>query len=175
VEHILIVLKITGVDIFFGQGNEDDDDEDSDGNGQEGVQEFEKYRWNLNAPFRDGSPRTRPRPETFDLINSRLLSEGINADRWPAYVRDLKHLLKYGGWLQMVELELRFQSNSGRLRQTDDEPLHRWWRWYDRGMTHINKDVRVGQKLERLMRDAGFEHVQAVAVPLQVGAWNQSK
>lgn len=60
----------------------------------------------MNARFPDDRGSDRLRRETFDLINSRLLAEGINSERWPSFVRELKQMLKPGGWLQMVELQL---------------------------------------------------------------------
>lgn len=161
------------MDIFFGQGHEDDsDDENSDG---QGVQEFDKYRWNLNARFRDDNSSSRLRPDTFDLINSRFLAEGIDANRWSSYIEELKLLLRPGGWLQMVELELRFQSHSGRLQYTPQEPLFRWQGWYDATMREKNKDPRIGSQLGTYMRRAGFENVETRAIPLHIGRWNQSQ
>ena len=37
----------------------------------------------LNEPFNF-------EPDTFDLIHSRMVCAGINASRWPTYIRDLK-------------------------------------------------------------------------------------
>lgn len=169
-------LEVTGIDIYFGQGDEDEDeDEDEDGDSDEdGVQEFIKHRWNLNAPFSDNRTSSRLRPESFDLINSRLLADGINEGRWQSYISNLKALLKPGGWLQMVELDLSFQSDSGRLRYDDTEPLFLWKRWYDYAMTQMGRNPRVGRQLEQLMMNAGFEAVWHQRLRLEIGRWNQS-
>ena len=169
-------MEVTGIDLYFGQGedgNDDDEDEndDSDDSDEEGVQEFIKHRWNLNAPFRTGS---RLRPDTFDLINSRLLMDGIDTNRWDPYVRELKFLLKPGAWLQMVELQLSFQSDSGLLNYVDSEPLWSWQRWYEYGMSHMRKDYRIGQRLGQLMTSNGFERVSHQRHRLQIGRWNGS-
>ncbi|KAK0775565.1 hypothetical protein LTR59_001137 [Friedmanniomyces endolithicus] len=120
--------KVAGVDIYLGSrdDDEDDDGDDDDEEEDDGLQEFEKKRWNLNAPFRTDTSTSRLRREQFDLINSRFLAEGINTNRWRSYIRELKELLKPGGWLQMVELELVFQSDNGRLAPNASEPLHVW-------------------------------------------------
>ena len=169
------VNKVTGVDIFLDRPA-DDDDENGNGNGNgnngvEAVQEFVKKRWNLNARFRDDRSEDRLRPETFDLINSRLLAEGINADRWPSYIRELKQMLKPGGWLQMVEMDLLFQSSSGRLR--DDSHLSRWWQWYSHLLPRMGKNPRIGRELDRLLREEGFENVRYLVLDLPIGDWKE--
>lgn len=107
-----ISLQVIGIDIFTGQGNNGDDDndspEDSDSE-EEGIEEYIKTRFNMNAPFREERTGVL-RPEKFHLINSRLLADGINASRWATYVKDLKAVLCPGGWLQMVEIHPLFQS-----------------------------------------------------------------
>ena len=170
-------LQVTGVDIFLSQDrDEDDDDEDgndSNGNGHvEGVQEFVKKRWNLNAPFREDRSPDRLRPETFDLINSRLLAEGINAARWSSYVRDLKHLLKPGGWLQMVEIQYPFQSYNGSL--PEQSFLNRWWQWYSWALQQMGKNPRIGRDLQGLLTAERFEHVSGFNLDLPIGTWNPS-
>lgn len=165
---------MTGVDIFLGQSESDDseDGEGSNGNGNdvEPVQEYVKKRWNLNASFREDRSEDRLRPESFDLINSRYLADGINANRWSSYVRELKYLLKPGGWLQMVEIQFPFQSSSGLL--PDNSCLTRWWQWYSRALDRMSKNVRVGRELGQLLTTHGFQHVRAISHDLPIGDWN---
>ncbi|KAK8059622.1 hypothetical protein PG996_009552 [Apiospora saccharicola] len=52
---------------------------------------------------------------TFDLVHSRLLSGGINTERWSSYLRDLHRVLVPGGWVQMVEIYFNAQSDGGHL------------------------------------------------------------
>ncbi|KAK3680938.1 hypothetical protein LTR37_021024 [Vermiconidia calcicola] len=166
-------VDVTGVDIFFGRGDdeeEDPDQSDSDGNGVEAVEEYRKKRWNLNARFRDAPAEDRLRRESFDLINSRFLTEGINTDRWSSYIRELKELLKPGGWLQMAEVQLHFQSSNGRLR--DDSNLARWWQWYSYTLPLMGKNPRVGRELGRLLGSAGLRNVRSHSFDLPIGGWN---
>ena len=60
------------MDIYLGEDGEEDDadDEDEDEEDENGVQEFFKTRWNLNASFRNAPGSSGLRPESFDLINS---------------------------------------------------------------------------------------------------------
>ncbi|KAH9845121.1 Methyltransferase domain [Teratosphaeria destructans] len=161
--------NVVGVDVYFGQGLEDDDEEEEEEE-RDGIEEWTQHTWNLNGRFRHSGIS----PETFDLINSRLLAEGIDAARWPSYVVDLKNLLKPGGWLQMVELELKIQSNNGGLQYSMNEPLFLWQSWYEIGMRCHGKEPRIGRRLGELMRQAGFERVHAPpAKQLPIGTWNR--
>lgn len=163
--------EVIGIDVFTGQGNSDDgededeeDEEDADG----GIDTFIKKRWNLNIPFRQDTSSDRLRPETFDLINSRMLADGINANRWETYIRELYVLLKPNGWLQMVEFHAIFQSDSGR-----DAPfLSRWWDWYSQKMLQMGKNPRIGSQLKPLMVNAGFADVQYHVSRLPIGNWD---
>ncbi|KAK0886210.1 hypothetical protein LTR87_000276 [Friedmanniomyces endolithicus] len=166
--------KVAGVDIYLGSrdDDEDDDGDDDDEEEDDGLQEFEKKRWNLNAPFRTDTSTSRLRREQFDLINSRFLAEGINTNRWRSYIRELKELLKPGGWLQMVELELVFQSDNGRLAPNASEPLHVWSQWYSHTMELSDKNPRIGRLLGQHLQTEGFDSVSFVPRRLEIGRWN---
>jgi hypothetical protein len=168
------VVKVTGVDLFLGDDDEDDDDDDGENSHNNHFEEYERKRWNMNAPFRDAHSSSRLRIEYFHLINSRFLADGINADRWSSYIRELKAMLRRGGWLQMMELELRFQSDNGRLAPNIHEPLYAWSQRYRNSMQQRNKDPRIGQRLESYMQAAGFADVNYQAVRLEVGGWNSN-
>jgi hypothetical protein len=171
--------KITAVDICFNQKNPadfdaDDEESDSDGSGAgDGVQEIDKKRWNLNASFQD-APRGRDghhlEPETYDVINSRFLADGIDANRWPSYIRDLRRVLKPRGWVQMIELIPHIQSENGRLG--DDSHLTRWWLLYSRALQQMGKQPRVGRDLEAMLRREGFDPVQGRTYNIPIGKWS---
>ena len=141
--------------------------------GFEPVQEYKKKVWNLNVAFRD-DPAPEPdkfKQQSFDLINSRLLADGINADRWSRYIADLYNLLTRGGWLQMVEVVLQFQDRNGRLPQ-NDSPLTRWWDVYKSALLeNMNKEPRIGPRLYGLVRDRGFVNVTQLSYDLPIGGW----
>lgn len=158
-------MQVTGVDIFLGGQDEDDEEE---GDEDAVVHEFEKIRWNLNASFRVSELR---RPQTFDLINSRFLAEGINRERWSSYVKELKVILKPGGWLQMVEVYPMIQSDSGR-----DKPfLDAWWSKYTQALLEMNKEPRIGPRLRPYLLEARFEHVTERVFDVPIGGWKRSK
>jgi hypothetical protein len=157
------------VDIFTGQG--DDEDEENDDEGETGIELFVKKRWNLNASFREDKSEDALKPETFDFINSRMLADGIDRDRWPTYVKELHALLRPDGWLQMIETHPLFQSDSGR----EAPALQRWFEWYIEAMNRMNKDARVGARLRELMIDAGFRDVRYSVVKMPIGMWDRGK
>ncbi|KAF2217583.1 hypothetical protein CERZMDRAFT_108274 [Cercospora zeae-maydis SCOH1-5] len=160
---------IVGIDIFTGQGHSDEDEDEDEGEDVDpGIEAFIRRRWNLNVRFREDTSSDPLRPETFDLINSRLLSDGIDADRWQSYVRELYALLKPNGWLQMVEIQALFQSDSGR-----DAPfLSRWWEWYSGKMIQMRKNPRIASQLGTLMTNAGFTDVHYHVSRLPLGSWD---
>lgn len=161
---------VTGVDIFLSEDEDEDEEEDND---DDGVQEYIKKRWNLNASFSQDHSNSRLVPEMFDLINCRCLAEGIDRNRWPSLINELKALLKPGGRLQMFELYLLFQSDNGRL--PDTSASNAWWSWYLRFMDISNRDARIGRNLERHVRNAGFERVIATQHRLPIGTWDRGE
>ncbi|KAJ9629893.1 hypothetical protein H2203_002277, partial [Taxawa tesnikishii (nom. ined.)] len=124
-------------------------------------------RWNLNNPFRsDGDELRRIR---YDLINSRFLAEGIDATRWPAYIRDLRGRLTEGGWLQMLEFNLNIQSDSGRREEAHS--LVTWMDHYSQAMQRLQRDPLVGNKLQQYMAAAGLVDVRYERQRLPIGPW----
>ena len=167
------VAKATAVDICFDQRTPSDDDDDEDDDGRDGgVQEYGKKRWNLNQAFRTDRSEDRLRPETFDVIHSRFLADGIDASRWQAYVADLRQLLKKGGWVQMIEMIPHIQSENGRLG--DDSYLNTWWLSYSRVLTQMGRNVRIGRDLERMLAHEGFERVGSRSYNIPIGTWDRS-
>lgn len=159
---------VVGIDLFTGQGNSDEDEDEEDDEDGDGIESFIRKRWNLNIPLRQDTSSDRLRPETFDLINSRMLIDGINGNRWETYVRELYALLKPNGWLQMVEFHAIFQSDSGR-----DAPfLSRWWDWYSQKLLQMGKNPRIASQLKPLMVNAGFTDVHYHVSRLPVGNWD---
>ena len=103
------------------------------------------------------------------LLNSRMLAEGIETNRWQDYIGQLRLMLKTDGWLQVVERQLHIQSWSGRL---DDIPyLTQWWTEYRRAGDRMNRNPRVGLQLGALLTQTEFVDVQYVAHDVPIGPW----
>jgi hypothetical protein len=144
--------KVVVVDVFHTEGS------------SPGVV---KKRWNLNEPFRyDHEELAR---DKYDLVNSRFLTDCINADRWGSYVQDVHDRLGAGGWLQALEAQWNIQSRSGRPLVY----LSRWWNIYSQALEGQNKDPRVGTELSRYMGNAGFINIAMEPKQLPVGEWHQ--
>ncbi|KAI9682667.1 MAG: hypothetical protein M1829_006654 [Trizodia sp. TS-e1964] len=110
----------------------------------------------LNEPFTFQA-------NTFDLVNSSLVAGGINATRWPNYVRDMVRVLKPGGWLQMVEIYFNCQSDNGSL--TDNHALSQWSQLYLNSLAGI-KDLRAPLRMQEMMAGAGLTDVASRMFPL---------
>jgi SAM-dependent methyltransferase len=146
-------LQILGIDIFDRQ--------------TAGLQQFHKMAWNLNISLQNAR-NEYVKPDMFDLINSRFLTDGINMDRWQSLIRECKRLLKPGCWLQMVEVRWQFDSPG-------DQALSHLTEWSDAYMDALNgmqKDSKVTEsRLEWFVRSAGFERVQKITRRIPVGNW----
>ncbi|KAI4696979.1 uncharacterized protein J4E84_000103 [Alternaria hordeiaustralica] len=125
---------------------------------------------NLNDPLRD--------PEIFkanhyDLIHSRFVFPGIKSGRWNGYIRDMRLLLRPGGWVQIMEYLPIIQSHNGRL--TDQNAVRRWWQEYQGAMADMDRDPRIGRRLKRLLLDNRYRDVEVDIVQLHIGDWSKSK
>ncbi|KAM5429848.1 hypothetical protein McanMca71_004307 [Microsporum canis] len=115
------------------------------------------------------------RSNQFDLIHSRLVSSGLDKERWPRYLRDIASVwdtfrcLKRGGWVQMVEIYFNVQSDSGTL--TESHCLRRWSRDYIAALEGV-KDLRSGMKLANLMASAGLVDIESKMIPLPLSGWS---
>jgi hypothetical protein len=123
--------------------------------------------YNLNDKLND--------PEVFeskayDLIHSRFVAPGIKKNRWASYFRDIRILLRPGGWVQASEYHPHIQSNSGRL--TTQSAVYRWWQEYARSMNALHRDARIGPRLQELMLAAGLRDVQVDYKRLPLGGWD---
>lgn len=125
------------------------------------------FGYNLNDRLRD--------PEVFqsrayDLIHSRFVSQGIRASRWPSYMSDMRLLLRPGGWVQIMEYLPIIQSDSGRL--SEEAAIRRWWQYYEGSMRRLNRDPRIGRRLQQILTEKGFRDVQVDVERLPIGSWH---
>jgi hypothetical protein len=109
----------------------------------------------------------------YDLIHSRCIGAGIKSNRWTSYIRDIKLLLRPNGWIQIVEYYLNIQSSSGRL--TDDSAVRRWWNKYSEAMSQMNRDPRIGNRLQNLFIEAKLGDVRVETLQLPIGDWESGK
>lgn len=125
--------------------------------------------YNLNDRLRDPDVFQQ---RAYDLIHSRFINPGIKSNRWASYIGDLRLLLRPGGWVQMVEYYPLIQSDSGRL--IDQSAVRRWWNAYDISMARLNRDPRIGRRLQHLLSDKGYRDVKVDVERLPIGGWHTS-
>ncbi|KAK4947291.1 hypothetical protein LTR10_013659 [Elasticomyces elasticus] len=113
-------------------------------------------------------------PETFDLIHSRFVADGIASSRWPNYFRDMYRLLKRNGWVQVTEWDLTFRSATGNSDAL--QALREWSQLHAQSLAASNrpegrKRGRVTQDCEAWMRMAGFVDVSADVRDIPTSPW----
>jgi hypothetical protein len=111
-------------------------------------------------------------PNYYDLIHSRCVAPGIKRERWRSYLRDLRRLLKPGGWVQLVEYYYIFQSDSGLL--TSEHALQQWGELFRAAMEQ-HRDPRVARHLTELLSHAGFVDVHQMSYRVPIGLWPSGK
>jgi hypothetical protein len=65
------------------------------------------------------------------------------------------------------------QSDNGRL--TDQSAISRWWQMYAGAMQQLNRDPRIGRRLQQLLVQNGFRDVSVDVEQLPIGAWHPGK
>jgi SAM-dependent methyltransferase len=131
------------------------------------VQLFQKRQWNLNVSALTAAFRREDMPRTFDLINSRFLSDGINRPRWKPLVEEYFELLKPGGWLQMVEVQWIFRSQSN----ADLPNLMTWSDAYFNALRQMQKDPSIASNMENLVEYPKFGRVEKTVHQVSIGEW----
>jgi hypothetical protein len=104
----------------------------------------------------------------FDLVQSRLVTGGINKDRWKSYIQDLADVLKPGGWLQSIEI--LFQSNSANDSLPKTSALSQWSRRYNRALNEC-KDPKAPLMIHTWMEQAGLVDVEVEVIPFAFNEW----
>lgn len=90
--------------------------------------------------------------ESFDLVHQRLLLAGLKVSEWPSAISEHFRVLKSGGYVQLVEVDLRNMAvgpNSTRLLETLMK------------LFALNQmDLSQADRLPSLVRDSGFVDVE---------------
>lgn len=90
--------------------------------------------------------------DNFNLVYQRLLLAGLNVSEWPTAILEDFRVLKSGGHVQLVEVDLRNMGvgpNSARLLKT-----------LTKLFAMNNMDLNQANRLPSLVKDAGFADVQ---------------
>ena len=90
--------------------------------------------------------------DEFDLVYQRLLLFALKVPEWPKAISEDFRVLKSGGYLHLVEVDLRNMAvgpNSSRLRES-----------LTKMFTMNNMDFNQADRLPSLVREAGYDDVQ---------------
>jgi hypothetical protein len=90
---------------------------------------------------------------------------GIPTENWPTAIQNLLHVLKPGGWIQLVEVVWIDKAiPSEHVELTKQRVLECWTCDYH------GFDIHVAEKLEDLLKDAGCENVVKYEFDFGIGA-----
>ncbi|KAF9012739.1 S-adenosyl-L-methionine-dependent methyltransferase [Cyathus striatus] len=97
----------------------------------------------------------------FTVVHQRLLVVALRSAEWPVALKELYRVTKPGGWVQLCE----FASWGG------GPFMNQWWTKAVSTFSRIGLEFDCGQRLEPMLRAAGFVDIQADARTCPIGAW----
>jgi len=96
---------------------------------------------------------------TFDLVNARFLFSVLLQEQWPVFIAECTRLLRPGGVLRLTEL-----MDGGATNSPAKEQLHGFFcqalQQVRHGFSVNGRNIGVTIILPRMLRKAGYEHVQ---------------
>lgn len=107
---------------------------------------------------------------SFDLIHGRSMSGSISD--WLMLFSSCIEALKPGGWLEMQEFDVWFQSEEGQLPA--DSAIMEWQNYLDEASVMFGKKLNVAREMAPWMSEAGFEDVKEEVIKVPIGSWPKS-
>ncbi|KAF9584029.1 hypothetical protein BGW38_007821 [Lunasporangiospora selenospora] len=103
----------------------------------------------------------------FNFVYQRFLFLGLTVDDWPMVLRELKRVLKPGGWIELFEPRMHVHRAGPRTREV--------MRWISRLLQEergLDFDF-AGEKMKQLCEsdEIGFENVTLERLSIPVGRW----
>ena len=102
-----------------------------------------------------------------------------SAAHFPSHARKLiySRVLKRGGWVQMAEIYLQFQSDSGLL---EDTALRQWSAAYLSSLeiserAQGKKDRHAPKRLDSMMTAAGFVDIRVEIINVPMSPWPEGE
>lgn len=111
------------------------------------------------------------RENYFDYIHSRFMIASISS--WPALLRKAFKHCKPGGYVELQELDPRFVSDDGSLKQ--DSALCYWSEKICEAAQEYNRPIPVFTEYKAWLENAGFVDVQQVIFKSPTNSWPKSK
>ncbi|RUP45049.1 S-adenosyl-L-methionine-dependent methyltransferase [Jimgerdemannia flammicorona] len=101
---------------------------------------------------------------TFDFVHMRLMSHAFSAADWKPVLKELKRVMKPGGWIQMIEADQRMYYISGagvEGKKTMDKVIHT--------LAARGQLTDVANVLDKLLRKSGYADITTNYVSIPVG------
>ncbi|KAM6535882.1 hypothetical protein FALCPG4_005411 [Fusarium falciforme] len=109
--------------------------------------------------------------QPFDYIHSRMMTFSIKS--WPEYIRKIYDNLAPGGYVELVEIDLKNKSDDGTL--TEHHELSRLVRLLDEASIKIGRRFQDNKKNKDILRDTGFVDIVETTFKWPSGPWPREK
>ncbi|EOD47594.1 putative tam domain methyltransferase protein [Neofusicoccum parvum] len=107
----------------------------------------------------------------FDFVHGRTMSGSIGD--WPRLYGQIYKNLKPGGWVEMQEFEIKFQSDDGAFERAPT--FAQWEKDLMKASQVFGKELETAQRQAGWMKDAGFVNVVDDKRPSPVGPWPKNR
>ncbi|KAF9544570.1 hypothetical protein EC957_011880 [Mortierella hygrophila] len=103
----------------------------------------------------------------FDFVYQRFLYLALTIDDWPVALKELRRVMKPGGWIELFEPCMRVHRAGPRTRE-----VMRWISKLLQEERGLDFDF-AGEKMKRLCESemVGFQNVKLERLSIPVGAW----
>ena len=105
--------------------------------------------------------------EKFDFVHVRYLAAAI-VD-WPKLMRQAFEATAPGEWAEFQDFDLNYYSEDGSLKE--EHSIQKWITTLLKAAEDFGRDPSPGSKLEKYMKEAGFEDVQHEKYRMPIGPW----
>lgn len=109
--------------------------------------------------------------QKFDFIHCRTMSACIRD--WPALVKKCKEFTTPGGYCEFTDYDIQWTSPDNSLEP--DGLLLTINRQFFEGLEAQGLEGNPGRHLEKWVKEAGFEDVHVLKLPLPCGTWPKEK
>ncbi|KAG4422844.1 hypothetical protein IFR04_004066 [Cadophora malorum] len=107
----------------------------------------------------------------FDFIYSRMMTGSLM--NWPKFFSQSYENLNPGGWIEVVDICLPYQSEDGTLKE--DSAINYWIKTGIPGVTALGREIHTAHTYKERMIAAGFENVTEVIYKWPTNRWPKDK
>ncbi|GKZ42338.1 hypothetical protein AbraIFM66951_001421 [Aspergillus brasiliensis] len=107
-------------------------------------------------------------PESFDIVHQRFLVWALKTQEWPQVVRNLRSVLKPGGWIQLVEAQwVDRDTPFDPVKFPNLAKMSEMQKW---STAAFGMNAYIAYELEDLLRGLGFVNITKTSFALGYGA-----